>query len=147
MVQGSLFNQSTGRIWLRLLSIASVRWILIPLNSANWITTADPPIPAPLGFIHVRGLPIEVTPRWQVVAPGWSKEFEPSDVESLLAEKNAIIHQYRETVAENWLLIVADGFNPPGMFRAPEQSHADLPSSEFDRTFLLCEPDRFFIEW
>ena len=88
---------------------------------------SNPPIPAPIGFIYVRGLPDEITPRWQVVAPGWSKEFQSSDVGSLLAEKNVLIRKYRETVAENWLLIVADGHNPPGMFRNPEQIHADLP--------------------
>jgi len=108
---------------------------------------SDPSVPAPVGFVHALGIPSEITPRWQVVAPGWSKEFQPSDVESLLAEKNALLSQYRKTVAENWLLIVADGHNPPGMFRAPEQEYPDLPTSEFDRTFLLCEPDRFFIEW
>lgn len=108
---------------------------------------SNPPIPAPVGFIYARGLPSKITPQWQVVLPGWSKEFQSSDVESLLAEKNALISQYRKTVAENWLLIAADGRNPPGMFRAPEQNDTDLPASEFDRTFLLCGADRFLIEW
>ena len=108
---------------------------------------SNPPVPHPVGFLYVCGLPSEITPRWQVVAPGWSKEFQPSDVESLLVEKNALISQYRKTVAENWLLIVADGGTPPGMFRAPEQKHTVLPASNFDRTFLLCDPDRFLIEW
>jgi hypothetical protein len=98
---------------------------------------SKPPVPAPMGFIYVRGIPDEVTPRWQVVAPGWSKEFPPSDVKSLLVEKNAIIHQYRETVAEIWLLIVADGRNPPGMFRAPKQNHADLLSSGLIERFCF----------
>lgn len=108
---------------------------------------SDPPMPPPVGFVYALGIPSEIIPRWQVVAPGWSKEFQSSDVESLLAEKNALINQYRKTVSENWLLIAADGRNPPGMFRAPEQKRTNLPASEFDRTFLLCEPDRFFIEW
>lgn len=106
-----------------------------------------PAVPPPVAFIYVRGLPSKITPRWQVIAPGWSKEFQPTDVESILAEKNALISQYRKTVAENWLLIVADGGKPPGMFRPPEQDCTDLPASNFDRTFLLCEPDRFLIEW
>jgi hypothetical protein len=106
-----------------------------------------PPVPPPVGFVYARCLPKAITPRWQVIVPGWSKEFQGSNVESLLAEKNALISQYHKTVPENWLLIVADGCNPPGMFRAPEQDHTDLPVSEFDRTFLLCEPDRFLIEW
>ena len=107
---------------------------------------SNPPIPLPVGFIYVRGLPSEITPRWQLVASGWSKEFKSSDIESLLAKKNALIGQYRETVNENWILIAADGRNSPGMFRAPEENHFDLPSSKFDRTFLLCEPDRFLVE-
>jgi hypothetical protein len=108
---------------------------------------SDPPVPHPVGFVYVCGLPSEITPRWQVVAPGWSKVFQSSDVESLLAEKNALISQYQDTVAENWLLIVADGHKPPGMFHEPERELTDLPTSEFARTFLLCEPNRFFIEW
>lgn len=108
---------------------------------------SNPSISAPIGFIDVRGLPSEVIPQWQVVTPGWSKEFQPSDVKSILSKKNAKIHRYHKTVAEIWLLIVADGRTPPGMFRAPKQNHVDFPISEFDRTFLLCEPDRFLIEW
>lgn len=108
---------------------------------------SNPAIPHPVGFIYVRGLPSGIKPYWQVIAPGWSKEFQSSDVESILAEKNALISQYRKTVAENWLLIVADGGKPPGMFRPPEQVCTDLPASNFERTFLLCDPDRFLIEW
>jgi hypothetical protein len=108
---------------------------------------SNPPVPPPVGFLRAWGLPNESIPRWQVITPGHVKKFQPSDVESLLAEKNSKIGQYRRTVAENWLLIVADGRYPPGMFSAPEQKHTDLPASEFDRTFLLCEPNRFIIEW
>jgi hypothetical protein len=118
-----------------------------PFQQCRLNSHSDPPVPPPVGFIYARGLPNQITPHWQVVAPGWSKVFQPSDVESLLAEKNALISQYRQTVAENWLVIAADGRNPPGMFGTPEQDHSDLPASEFDRTFLLCEPDRFLIEW
>ena len=78
---------------------------LDPDEQCKLDTNSKPPVPAPIGFIYLRGLPGEVIPRWQVVAPGWSKEFQPSDVKSLLVEKNAIIHQYRETVPEIWLLI------------------------------------------
>jgi hypothetical protein len=108
---------------------------------------SNPLLPPPVAFIYVLGLPSRITPRWQVVASGWSKEFQSSEVESLLSEKNALISQYRKTVVENWLLIVADGSKPPGMFRPPEQACNDLPASNFERTFLLCEPDRFLIEW
>ena len=120
---------------------------LDPFAQCRLDPDTNPPTPPPVGFIYVRGLPSEFTPRWQVVAPGWSKEFRSYDVESLLAEKNALIGQYRKTVTENWLLIAVDGRTPPGMFRVPEQNHTDLPYSEFDRTFLLCVPDRFIIEW
>jgi hypothetical protein len=108
---------------------------------------SDPAVPLPVAFIYVRGLPSGISPRWQVIAPGWSKEFNSYDVESIMAEKNALISQYRKTVAKNWLLIVADGGNPQGMFRPPKHDCTCLPVSNFDRTFLLCEPDRFLIEW
>jgi hypothetical protein len=140
--------QSVNRQDLAKAIVESLRQVdLDPFAQCRLDPYSNPPIPPPVGFIYARGLPNEITPRWQLVAPGWSKEFQSSDIESLLAEKNALIGRYRETVAENWLLIAADGRNPPGMFRAPEENHADLPSSEYDRTFLLCEPDRFLIEW
>ena len=120
---------------------------LDPSKQCRLDSYSNPSIPPPIGFIYVRGLQSEITPRWQLVAPGLSKEFRSSDVESLLAEKNALIGEYRKTVVENWLLIAADGHNPPGMFQASEQNHTYLPSSKFDRTFLLCKPDRFLIEW
>jgi len=128
--------------------VESLRQIkLDPLEQRRLDRNSVPAVPAPVGFLYARGLPTDVRPRWQAVAPGWSKEFKPADVESVLAKKNGLIGQYRQTVAENWLLIVADGRYPPGMFRAPECNHTDLPASKFDRTFLLCEPDQFLIEW
>jgi hypothetical protein len=140
--------QSVNRRDLAQAIVESLRQVsLDPFEQYRLDPYSNPPVPPPVGFVYTRGLPSEITPRWHVVAPGWSKEFQSSDVESLLAEKNSLISQYRETVAENWLLIAADGRNPPGMFRAPEQNHTDLPASEFNRTFLLCEPDRFLIEW
>ena len=108
---------------------------------------STPQVPPPVVSIHARGLPNEIEPRWQPITPGHVKKFQPPDVESLLAEKNSKIGQYRQTVAENWLLIVADGRYPPGMFSAPEQKHTDLPASEFDRTFLLFEPIGHIIKW
>jgi len=121
--------------------------VLDPFDWCKLDPDSDPSVPPQVAFISACGLPSEITPRWQVIAPGWSKEFQPSDVESLLNQKNALISKYRETVTETWLLIVADGTIPPGMFRNQNQNHNDLPASKFDRTFLLCEPDRFFIEW
>ena len=140
--------QSVNRCELAQLIVESLLQIdLDPQEQCKLEQHSAPPIPPPVGFLYARGLPKEIRPRWQVVAPGWSKEFQPSDVESLLAKKNGLIGQYRQTVAENWLLVAVDGRYPPGMFRAPERNHTDLPASEFDRTFLFCEPDRFLIEW
>lgn len=95
--------------------VESLRQVALdPFEQYRLDPGSDPPVPPPVGFIYARGLPSEIMPRWQVVASGWSKEFQSSDVESLLAEKNTLISQYRETVAENWLLIAADGRNPQG---------------------------------
>lgn len=140
--------QSVNRRDLAQAIVERLRQVALgPFEQCKLDPYSDPQVPPSIGFIYVRGLQSEITPRWQVISSGWSKEFQPSDVESLLAEKNVLFSQYRETVPENWLLIAADGRNPPGMFRAPKQNHSDLPASEFDRTFLLCEPDRFLIEW
>ncbi|MGH0033933.1 MAG: hypothetical protein ACQGVK_02780 [Myxococcota bacterium] len=103
--------------------------------------------PAPISFVVVRGIPGSITPRWQLIPPGWAKVFAPSDVESVLSAKNALYTEYSENADAVWLLIVADGSKPPGMFSAPAEPSIDLPHSSFDKTYLLCEPSRFMIEW
>jgi hypothetical protein len=108
---------------------------------------SKPSVPRPVGFVKACGIPGNITPHWQVISPGWPKELKPADVETILREKNALIQEYRKIVAENWLLIVADGTVPPGMFRPPQGDTPKLPASEFSRTFFICEPDRIFIEW
>jgi hypothetical protein len=129
------------------LAHALTQMSLEPMQQSRLDADSVPPVPDPISFVYVRGLPADITPRWQVVSPGWSKAFEASDVASLISSKNALIHEYRRTVVENWLLVVADGRKPPGMFRTHGEDHIDLPVSEFDRTFFLCEPERLFIEW
>jgi hypothetical protein len=121
--------------------------VLAPFERCRLDRFSDRPIPAPVSSVHVLGLPDGITPRWQVVSVGWTNTFCSSDVAPLLKKKNSLIHQYQENVSENWLLIVADGRNPAGMFEPPCKDYADLPASKFDRTFMLCDPDRFFFEW
>ena len=108
-----------------------------------------PPVHPPISFLYARGLPAGIRPRWQVADPGWAGEFRPAAVERLLKEKNARIESYQQTVAENWLLIVADRLHSPGRFRPPEQNPLELPASAFDRTFLLCAPGpySFLVDW
>lgn len=129
------------------LADALTRVSLEPLQQSRLDADSVPSVPEPIAFVYVRGLPAGITPRWQVVSPGWSRPFEASAVESLLAEKNALVDGYRKTVAENWLLVVADGRRPPGMFHTYEKGSIELPASDFDRTFFFCEPGRLFIEW
>ncbi len=120
---------------------------LDPFENIRLDLHSNPSVPMPVGFVHVCGIPDGITPRWQVIDPGWSRELEPSDVEPILEKKNGRLPEYQKTVNENWLLIVADGCTPAGMFRRSSDGPSHLPASNFDRTFLLCEPDRFFYEW
>jgi hypothetical protein len=48
------------------------------LDQCRLDSYSDPAVPPPVAFIYVRGLLSGITPHWQVIAPGWSKEFQPS---------------------------------------------------------------------
>ena len=71
------------------------------------------------------------------------------EVTSLQLDQHRASKRYRQTAAENWLLIVADRLHSPGRFRPPEQNPLELPASAFDRTFFLCEPGpySFLVDW
>lgn len=118
-----------------------------PMEQYRFDSRSDQVLPEPVSFIVVRGLPDSILPRWQLISPGWAKVFDAPDVESILVAKNALYAAYCKTAPTNWLLIVADGSKPPGMFRAPAGSFIDLPRSHFDKTYFLCEPSCFIIEW
>lgn len=106
---------------------------------------SDPPIPPPVTAIHVIALPEGIKPHWDLTNAGWSRELEPSDVIPVLTKKNQLIAHYRKAVCENWLLLVADGFWPHGRFCLPTRDHEEWPRSEFERTYIFCEPERFLI--
>lgn len=108
---------------------------------------SNPAVAMPIGFVDALGIPQEIKARWLAIEPGSSRELEPSDLGPILESKNSRLPEYTKTVSVNWLLIVADGSTPSGMFRLPADGMPELPASNFDRTFLLCEPDRFLYEW
>ena len=108
---------------------------------------SDPPVPPPVSVIRATGLPEGIEPNWQVIDPGWSHELQPGDLKPTLLKKNQLVDQYRKAACENWLLIVADGIGSHGRFRLPMESCSAWPESRFERTYVLCEPDRFLIQF
>ena len=107
---------------------------------------SEPPTPRSIRAISARGLPEGIEPCWQLTNPGPPQELQPSDIERPLAEKNKRVDAYRRRVPENWLLIVANGIRPHGRFQLPTQDQRKWPESKFERTYILCEPDRFLIQ-
>ena len=108
---------------------------------------SDPPVPPPVSVIHATGLPESIEPHWQLIDPGWSRALQPGDLKLILLKKNQLVDQYRKAAYENWLLIVADGIRSHGRFRLPMESCSAWPESRFERTYVLCEPDRFLIQF
>ena len=106
---------------------------------------SKPSVQRSVGVIHVLGLPKKATPHWQLADAGWSRTLQPSDIKPVIKKKNQSLYIYRKDVCENWLLIVADGFWPHGMFQIPVQDQTKWPESNFERTYIFCEPDRFLI--
>ena len=107
---------------------------------------SDLPVPPPVTAIYACGLPEGIGPHWQLTNAGWSRKLQPSDIKSILDKKNQLVDHYRKSVCENWLLVVADGCWPHGRFLLPTLDHEEWPESEFERTYIFCEPDRFLIQ-
>ena len=107
---------------------------------------SDPAVPQPLTAIYASGLPEGIEPHWCLVNAGWSRQLQPNDVAPILTKKNQFVAHYRQAVRENWLLLVADGIWPHGRFSLPAKNHEDWPKSEFERTYVFCEPERFLIQ-
>ena len=100
---------------------------------------SKPAVPQSIAAIHALGLPEKCTPYWQMAGAGWARTLRSDDIKLCLDRKNLLIQNYQQVVCENWLLIVADGFWPHGMFRVPEQDQENWPESKFQRTYFLLD--------
>ena len=103
-------------------------------------------LPKEISFVHALGVPDCGMARWVVARAGWAAPLTIEALQSRIDEKSKRLNQYKEVVAENWLIVVSDGTRPSQLFTTPSILDASQVSSPFSKTFYFGYPDRAIIE-
>lgn len=106
----------------------------------------DGHLPDEISFVHVLGVPKSEMAHWGVARAGWAAPLSAGTLQSRIDEKTTRLLKYRNTVSENWLVVVADGRKPSQLFDAKAEFDARTISSPFSRSFFYGHPDRAVIE-
>jgi hypothetical protein len=99
-----------------------------------------------ISFVHALGVPKSKTAHWGVARAGWAAPLSAGALQSRIDEKTTRLLKYRNTVSENWLVVVADGTKPSQLFDAKAEFDSRTISSPFSRSFFYGHPDRAVIE-
>jgi len=106
----------------------------------------DGHLPDEISFVHALGVPKSEMAHWGVARAGWAAPLSAGALQSRIDEKTTRLLKYRNTVSENWLLVVADGTKPSQLFDAKAEFDSRTISSPFSRSFFYGHPDRAVIE-
>jgi len=106
----------------------------------------ESPLLEDISFVHALGVPSPEMSHWAVVRAGWAAPLTAGALQARVNEKAMRLSKYRETVRENWLVVIADATKPSGLFDARSRVEAGGVSSPFSRTFFYAHPDRMVVE-
>lgn len=120
---------------------------LVVGQSLNWHSEElKCSLPHEISFIHALGVPSYDMAHWSVARAGWVATLEASSLQSRIDEKAKRLGAYRESIAENWLLIVSDATKPSQLIRAEESFEPHSLKSPFTRSFFYSYPDGVIVE-
>jgi hypothetical protein len=74
---------------------------------------------------------------WSVPSSGWVQMDFSSELQAAIDEKNSRFARYAQQCDECWLLIVASGGRPSGLFEASVNTRGHVYRSLFARTFFM----------
>jgi hypothetical protein len=83
---------------------------------------------------------------WGVARAGWVAPITTDALQSRVKEKSTRLPEYRNTVKENWLVIVDDRTKPSQMFEAQPDFDARGISRPFSRTYFYGHREKTVIE-
>lgn len=113
----------------------------------DWVSEElDGPLPNEVSFVHALGVPSFDMAHWSVARAGWVAPLAAISLQARVDEKAKRLPTYQDTMAENWLLIVADAMNPSQLIEAKDDFNPRAVSSPFARTFFYRHPDRVVVE-
>ena len=94
-------------------------------------------------FVHALGVPSFDMAHWAVARAGWVASLTPASLQDRIDAKVKRLPGYQVTIAENWLLIVADSMKPSSLIEARADFDTHSVSSPFGRTFFYRHPNSF----
>lgn len=100
------------------------------------------PLPDEISFVSALGVPDRELAHWTVALTGWAAPVTVDALQRRVDEKAKCLPKYRETVGENWLVIIADATKPSGLFDTRSHIDPEAVSSPFSRTYFYGYPDR-----
>lgn len=100
-------------------------------------------VPDEISFIHALGVPSFDMAHWGVARAGWVAPLKHGLLQERIDEKAKRLSKYKDSVAENWLLVVADAMKPSSLIQAQSDFDACAVQSPFGRTFFYRHPDSF----
>ena len=101
------------------------------------------PLPDEISFVHALGVPNFGMAHWGVARAGWVAPLTPVTLQERIDAKSKRLPRYQDTIAENWLLVVADAMKPSSLIEAKPDFDAQAVQSPFSRTFFYRRPDSF----
>ncbi len=104
------------------------------------------PLPYEVSFVHTLGVPSFEMAHWGIARAGWVASLAVTPIQARIDEKAKILPTYQDTVAENWLLIVADATKPSQLIEAKDDFDPRRVLSPFARTFFYRYPDKAILE-
>lgn len=107
----------------------------------------DESLPDDIAFVHALGVPSFDLAHWTVARAGWVAPLSITTLQSCVDKKARRLKDYQKTIAENWLIVVADATKPSQNIQAVNEFNAKSISSPFARTFFYRYPDSKIIEF
>lgn len=114
---------------------------------ADWSPEeCDEPLPQEISFVHALGVPSFDMAHWGVARSGWVAQLSVMPLQSRVDEKAKRLPSYKNSIEENWLVVIADATKPSQLIEAKKDFNPSAISSPFARTFFYRHPDSTVIE-
>ncbi len=105
---------------------------LSPWQRVDWRPEdeeSDAALPDEFSFVHALGVPSVDMGHWGVARAGWVAPLSASSLQDRINEKAHRLPRYKDSVTENWLVVIADATKPSQLIRPKEDFSPQLVTS------------------
>jgi hypothetical protein len=107
---------------------------------------SDESLPYEISFVHALGVPSFDMAHWGVARAGWVAPLSVAPIQARVDEKSRRLPTYKNSIGENWLLVVADAMKPSQLIEKEDDFDPRSVLSPFARTFFYRYPDKEVVE-